>query len=85
MGRPTIDLTWQRFGRLVAIRQIPMPYNIKYHTAWWELQCDCGNLHSASAGNLKNGKVKSCGCLRAEKCRETGKKNKGRENTWLKK
>lgn len=40
MGRPAIDLTGQRFGRLVAIRQIPMPYNMKYHTAWWELKCD---------------------------------------------
>lgn len=79
MARPIKDLTGQRFGRMVAIRRIPMPHNMKYSTVWWELQCDCGNLHSASAGNLKSGKVKSCGCLREEMARELGKKNKGRK------
>ena len=77
MGRPAIDLTGQRFGRLVAIRQIPMPYNMKYHTAWWELKCDCGNLHSASAGNLKRGKVKSCGCRGRKNAGKSERKTKG--------
>lgn len=29
----------------------------------WKCQCDCGNIHYASTSNLKNGSVKSCGCL----------------------
>ena len=85
MARPIKDLTGQRFGRLTVIRRIERPEWVKNHEIWWEMKCDCGNLHSASARNLKKGNVKSCGCLRAEKCREIGKKNKGRENTWLKK
>jgi hypothetical protein len=29
----------------------------------WVCQCSCGNTHSATTSNLKNGNVKSCGCL----------------------
>lgn len=85
MGMHAIDLTGQRFGRLVAVRRVEQPANIANGHAWWEFRCDCGNTYIASNHNMKTGRTKSCGCLRAEKCREIGKKNKGRENTWLKK
>lgn len=54
-----IDLTGQRFGKLVAIK----PTNERSNThVVWELQCDCGNLHYASTNDLKKGHVQSCGC-----------------------
>lgn len=30
----------------------------------WSCRCECGELTIATKGNLKNGLVKSCGCLR---------------------
>jgi hypothetical protein len=31
--------------------------------SYWLCQCDCGNTKIVSAGNLKSGQTKSCGCL----------------------
>lgn len=55
-----IDLTGQRFGKLVVIEQAG---KIGNHIAWI-CKCDCGNITKAISGNnLKKGHVKSCGCL----------------------
>lgn len=54
------DLTSRRFGRLTAVacaggRRSP-----------WVCQCDCGNKKTVLATNLKQGKIRSCGCLSLE-------------------
>lgn len=57
-----VDLTGQRFGRLVAVRHAG-----KQDRQWlWECYCDCGGISNVLVGNLKTGKQKSCGCLRRE-------------------
>lgn len=33
---------------------------------YWKCQCDCGNFTEVLDSNLKNGNVKSCGCLRRQ-------------------
>lgn len=57
-----IDLTGQRFGRLTVIRRYKKPG----HMVYWNCICDCGNSHIAAGAYLKNGKIKSCGCLHKE-------------------
>ena len=72
MGMHAMDLTGQRFGRLVAVRRVPTPpYHADRHV-WWEFKCDCGNTYIASSHNLKVGRTKSCGCLRREHARTMG-------------
>ena len=68
MGRPAVDLTGQRFGRLTVIKRIE---NAKDGHARWECQCDCGNITQVNSNVLKkeNG-IKSCGCLRKEVAKE---------------
>ena len=58
----TLDVTGQRFGRLVVQKR----ESIKGRS-YWECHCDCGNSHMVYLGALKNGRTKSCGCLRSEK------------------
>lgn len=58
-----IDLSGKRFGRLVAIRRAPN----KGGKTMWECKCDCGNYKIVDAGDMKNGKVSSCGCLKRER------------------
>ena len=56
-----LDLTGQRFGKLVCIR----PYeekDIRGNTQW-VCQCDCGNTCVAVLHQLRSGYKKSCGCL----------------------
>jgi hypothetical protein len=58
-----IDLTGQRFGKLVVIQQG------KYHIQksgkkliTWKCKCDCGNVKEIEGSALRRGKSKSCGC-----------------------
>lgn len=57
-----IDLTGQRFGRLLVLH-----YNggIKYRAYWW-CRCDCGTEDSIQGKLLRNGHTSSCGCLHRE-------------------
>lgn len=61
------DLTGQRFGRLVVLKEeIPRSSSCLK----WICKCDCGTIKPVRAGDLMQGKVKSCGCLRNERVRE---------------
>jgi len=59
-----IDLTGQRFGRLVAIRDVGAHRN---RARLWELRCDCGNSKVGNTRLLGEGKLLSCGCMLVEK------------------
>lgn len=61
MGK-AIDLTGQRFGRLVAIEDVG---SIRGFRAW-KLKCDCGEVIVRTSADVRHGKVSSCGCLRSE-------------------
>ena len=56
-----MDLTGQKFGKLILIEKIV----IKYRT-YYKCKCDCGNELVVSHSNLQSGNTKSCGCLRKE-------------------
>jgi len=59
-----IDLTGQRFGRLVVLEEAGRSKSGK---VMWLCRCDCGNETVTVTGSLKNGETKSCGCLQKEK------------------
>lgn len=56
-----LELTGQRFGRLVAVR--PTGRRIYGSHRVWLCQCDCGNTSEVTANSLRKGNTKSCGCL----------------------
>lgn len=63
-GNNFIDLTGQKYGRLTVIERAE---NTQNGNACWLCQCDCmgpNSLVIVRANDLKNGKTKSCGCLR---------------------
>lgn len=60
-GRSIIDLTGQRFSRLVVISLD----GVGVSGARWLCQCDCGNSTVVLSGNLRRGTsaaTQSCGC-----------------------
>lgn len=57
-----IDLTGQRFGKLVVERRAPN--NTPSGRPQWICQCDCGKTTIVSGHNLREGKTKSCGCAK---------------------
>lgn len=70
MGK-SLDLTGQRFGRLVALKKSERT-DAKRNT-WWICQCDCGNIKEVRTSCLIHGYAKSCGCYNREKAREHGR------------
>ena len=61
MKNQTVDLTKQRFGMLTVLNQAKRE-NVKTKDSFWLCQCDCGNICTVQASNLKSGATKSCGC-----------------------
>ncbi|MCM1222330.1 MAG: hypothetical protein NC548_48470 [Lachnospiraceae bacterium] len=67
-----IDLTGQRFGRLVVSEFDGVRGNGE---TYWKCICDCGCAKVVSRGNLRSGTTQSCGCLRKETSSKTHHKN----------
>lgn len=58
-----LDLTGQRFGRLIAERRdTTRPIGL----AWWICRCDCGNTTVVLTTRLRQGGTKSCGCFQRD-------------------
>jgi len=67
-GKVAIDLTGERFGRLTVLGRAPKPS--ANGSAGWLARCDCGTKIVALSSRLRAGRIRSCGCLRAEMGRE---------------
>lgn len=61
MGK-AMNLENQRFGRAIVLKRVEN----KGRYVRWLCKCDCGNEFIALTTHLRNGSVKSCGCLRKE-------------------
>lgn len=65
-----IELTGQRFGRLVVLRRAGSD---RHGSALWLCRCDCGKEVVVRGSDLRSGNTQSCGCLNrecaAERCR----------------
>jgi len=62
-----IDLSGQRFGRLLAVERRA---GSSKEAASWLCVCDCGNEKFVVTELLRNGHVKSCGCLHRDQLSE---------------
>lgn len=58
-----IDLTEQVFGRLTVVERTE---NSKTGKTRWRCKCDCGNITTPYATDLRRQNTKSCGCLNKE-------------------
>lgn len=75
------DLTNKKFGRLLVLG-VGEPFVNKngQKSKRWLCKCDCGNMTNVRTTHLKNGAIKSCGCITKERLHDkcfndlTGKK-----------
>jgi len=69
------DLVGRRYGRLLVIKKVEKPENLKRSGTYWLCRCDCGKEKIIMAANLKDPNSKphtrSCGCYKREKGRGT--------------
>jgi len=66
MGK-VIDLTGQRFGRLVVLEFD----HVEKEKSCWKCLCNCGKEIIVRGNCLKTGHTKSCGCYHKERTSET--------------
>lgn len=64
-----IDITGQRFGRLVVLRPGPPRRYKGYTRGTWVCRCDCGVEHTTTGIALRRGGSTSCGCAQRETAR----------------
>jgi hypothetical protein len=64
-AKSAIDISGQRFGKLVAIRALKQRGN--QGQTIWDCLCDCGRHTNVAIATLRNGATKSCGCSRRKK------------------
>lgn len=65
-----IDITGNKYGNLTVAEML---YSHKNKLTCCKCICDCGNVTTVYASNLKNGKSRSCGCI--EKQSRYGRKH----------
>ena len=71
-----IDLTGQRFGRLIAIKKVEKPSRLKGYGSYWLCKCECGNEKIISGKHLRERHTISCGCYNKEQIKiKKGKRN----------
>lgn len=63
-GQRLIDETGNKYGRLTVLKRIGSNNDKK---ALWLCRCDCGNEVITTGKRLRNGTVRSCGCLKSFK------------------
>lgn len=63
MSRQRLDLTGNRFGRLVVVREVE---KAGYHRRYL-CRCDCGNEVIVRQNNLRGHTATSCGCYQSER------------------
>lgn len=79
-----IDLTGQKFGRLLVIERCG--YSSDRHITW-TCKCDCGNTKEIIGKCIKSGAIRSCGCISREKSKTLnlshGMSNTKEYTTWV--
>lgn len=77
MQKRFIDVSNQRFNRLVAIRRDNTKPRGGDNPVYWICRCDCGKTKSILGNNLTHGKTKSCGCMQKEAMKKNGERLRG--------
>lgn len=72
MTKPVINLTGMQFGRLTVLGSYRCPKDGKTK---WRCICACGKEKLAPGHHLKQGQLKSCGCLNSEVTAQRNRNN----------
>jgi hypothetical protein len=73
------DITGRRFERLVVLGYLGRDLKGR---PFWLCQCICGNETPVNISLLKNGGVRSCGCLNRDAVTKHGMKNSAEYSVW---
>jgi len=72
-----LEIAGQKFWILKAVGAV---FKDEHGRILWKFSCECGGYKIAIPNDVRNGRVKSCGCMAKENARRMGKANKGKTN-----
>jgi hypothetical protein len=91
MTNGVIDITGVKYSNLTALsfEGFILKGFSKKKTAYWKFRCDCGKITFKLASKVKEGHVKSCGCLssfefKSQRARTHGMSSSETYNSWSK-
>lgn len=61
-----LNLKGVRYSRLLVVKRVPKPDNLKRMASYWLCLCDCGNEKVVMGIHLVSGHTLSCGCYMKE-------------------
>lgn len=61
---PKIDLTNKKY-RFFTVLEKNLEKSKNSKNVWWNCQCECGKIFTATTTDINKGKAKSCGCKKA--------------------
>lgn len=65
--RKKSEMIGKRFGRLIVVSEEEPYVSLSgKRVLVYKCKCDCGNVKNVRGTHLRQGRVKSCGCLKAE-------------------
>ncbi len=76
------DRIGHRYERLLVIERAPNAGPKDTNARWW-CRCDCGRMVLAYGQDLARSKVKSCGCLNAERIFKHGMSRTKLSRVWI--
>jgi hypothetical protein len=88
MARKTVDLSGQRFGKLLVLQKAkPHVKPDGQRVTMYKCLCDCGRTAFVGHNKLTSGNTKSCGCLAGRpggktRWRQPGKPKKKAKGSW---
>lgn len=56
------DLRGKKFGKFTVLYRVKPPFNSKNKSAFWKVQCECGNISILRSDCLLNNITTDCGC-----------------------
>jgi hypothetical protein len=60
-----VDMTGRKFGRLLILGLGEK----RGSRLLWRVRCDCGTEKQSGGGDIRSGKIISCGCWKPDNCR----------------
>lgn len=78
MGKPIEIKQGDRYGRLTIVKEIEPKFCLTTGKMIriFQCNCDCGNESIVRLLNIRNGSIKSCGCLQKEIVSKTASKHR---------
>ena len=82
LGQRQLEMIGKKFGRLLILGYAEKVSELTRHTYYFT-RCECGGEKTVAGTSLRNGSVRSCGCLHLEQVKDLGNRTGEKNSQYL--